>query len=82
MSEYKPFYNTGNYYGYPKCCIDNFVHNFPLHFKQRPEEQQKTAKNGFIPCSNHANQILAGKIKIEDVILPTRKESRPFSRQK
>lgn len=74
----------GQYYGYPTCCIDEFV-GFqkdgviqPARF--RPKEQQKAQKNGFIPCVKHAKEILQGKIHIEDLILKTRQEPKPFLR--
>ena len=72
--------HNGTYYGYPDCCITNFMENFSIKCVTRSEEQKKVAKNGFIPCPSHANQIVKGKVKIEELILPTRKEIRPFSK--
>ena len=79
--------NNGKFYGYPDCCIDSFLSGAttPLELKrvrQRTQDQQKVAQQGFIPCEDHAKQILQGEIKIEDLILATRKESRPFLRKK
>ena len=85
--------HNGNYYGYPECCVANFIEYFTMKFDIRfPEQKQKcntrlpeqiqAAKNGFVPCPEHARQILEKKLKIEDLILPTRKESRAFSKEK
>jgi hypothetical protein len=67
---------TGKFYGYPQCCIDEFVNHFGPFFL-RPEEVQKTAQDGFLPCRNHAKEILSGKVKIEDII-KDRICSKPF----
>jgi hypothetical protein len=57
------FYKLGKFYGYPDCCIYDFVN------KIRTKEQIKASKySGFIPCVKHAEEILAKKIKIEDLI--------------
>lgn len=68
---------NGNYYGYPPCCIESFVQNFLQHCQT--DKQVKAGKyTGFIPCVKHAEEILEGKIKLEDLILSTRKHSKPF----
>ena len=76
---------TGAYYGYPECCIESFLserreNGLVVSFSLRSEAQQKTAKNGFIPCLRHAEQILSKKIKIEDLISPSRQCCQPFSK--
>lgn len=72
----------GVYYGYPKCCIRSFhkMLNNKLLASDLSEVRRKAAKNGFIPCLSHAKEIEAGKIKIEELILPTRQCERPFIR--
>ena len=43
----------GNYYGYPKCCIDSFCNEVITR------SQRKAGNNtGFIPCKDHARMIL------------------------
>ena len=57
------FYKTGKFYGYPDCCIINFIN------KIRTKEQIKASRyTGFMPCVKHAKEILAKKIKLEDLI--------------
>jgi hypothetical protein len=71
----------GNYYGYPQCCIDSFTNLFDP--KTRSEEQEKVHwDSGFIPCREHALEILAGKTTLEALILPTRQHPRPFKTEK
>lgn len=72
--------HNGNYYGYPLCCIKAFIEQFPNKFANCTEIQQKAARNGFVPCVKHAEQIVEGKLKVEELILPTRKHPRPFKK--
>ena len=66
---------TGEYYGYPKCCINHFVDNILCGKKSILEYQKIYVKNyevskntGFIPCTRHTNLILRNKIRLEDLI--------------
>ena len=74
----------GAYYGYPECCVKSFysaTRGFTvISHSERSDAQQKTSKNGFIPCEYHAGQILQKKITIEDLISPSRQCQRPFSK--
>jgi hypothetical protein len=74
----------GHFYGYPPCCIDFFQQALAkkLKFKDFPLTQQQAAAHGFVPCEHHAEQILLGKIKIQDIILSTRRCQKPFPSQK
>lgn len=58
---------NGKYFGYPECCIDAFSNR---KFLNSHTDEQKEVSNGtgFIPCQKHALEILAGKIKIDDLI--------------
>ena len=74
---------NGVYYGYPQCCIDEFIRPVKetgkmASWKTRPKIQQDAAEHGFIPCQKHASRILSGKIKIHDIILPSRRHNDPF----
>lgn len=71
-------YQTGDYFGYPRCCQNEF-YEILCKTKDKTEKQQKAANGtGFIPCVKHTEEILTGKLKIEDLILPTRKHPKPF----
>jgi len=50
------FYKTGKFYGYPDCCISDFIN------KIRTKEQIKASRyTGFMPCVKHAKEILSKK---------------------
>jgi len=51
-----------------------------MYFRDRPNIQLLASKNGFVLCLKHAKMIVDGKIKIEDLILSTRKHPRPFQK--
>ncbi len=71
-------YQTGDYYGYPRCCQNDF-YEILCRKKDKTEEQQKAGNGtGFLPCVKHTEEILTEKIKLEDLILPTRKHPKPF----
>jgi hypothetical protein len=69
----------GTYYGYPMCCIQSFIKTYPTN---SVTDLQITVSeySGFLPCVKHAEEILAGKMKLTDLILPTRKHPKPFSK--
>lgn len=69
---------SGRLFGYPECCIRAFG-NDPPEVMQRTmptkEHLQRYAAacingkfTGFIPCYEHAKQILSGKITLESLI--------------
>lgn len=62
----------GNYYGYPKCCIDSFCN-------QRMTRSQRRAGNGsgFIPCKKHSRLILLRETTLKDLIR-NRIHTKPF----
>lgn len=60
--------SVGEYYGYPKCCIDYFVKTIQIG-QLRDEVSEHT---GFLPCLDHAKMIKDGTIRLQDLILPTR----------
>jgi hypothetical protein len=69
---------NGLYYGYPQCCIDNFIETYQKIKPRTDAQEQVHLCTGFIPCHQHALKILAGKTTLEDIILPSRKEPKPF----
>jgi hypothetical protein len=69
---------NGLYFGYPQCCIDNFIHTYQ-RIKSRTDAQEKVhLSTGFVPCHEHALLILDGRTTLEALILPTRKDPKPF----
>jgi len=54
----------GEFYGYPKCCIDSFIDD-----TKRTRTQRYVHKGlGFIPCNNCASKIMNGENTIEQLI--------------
>jgi len=54
----------GEHYGYPKCCIANFV-NYSGDKIQKVSK--KNARNGYVPCPRCCRVLKKG-IKIEELI--------------
>jgi hypothetical protein len=57
-------YNNGIYYGYPHCCINEFIlkrlvlnNNLPI-----------INARGFVPCERHAKQLSENLISTNDLI--------------
>lgn len=74
------FRNNGNALGYPKCCIDQFCNEFQTgQFLNKSAERKKVGTlHGFVPCQEHAEEILAGKIQVESLIVNRDPSLRPF----
>lgn len=66
----------GKYYGYPQCCIDYFVNNFP-NVEDTPTYIHKGT--GFIPCPYHQNQIIEKEATLGSLI-KNRHHPLPFPR--
>jgi hypothetical protein len=63
MSAVDQWKHFGEYYGYPKCCIDSFCNQVTTR------SQRKAGNNsGFIPCKNHTKHILYNKITLRSLI--------------
>lgn len=68
----------GKALGYPECCVNEFCKESPEMLEAyRVNKEMKLRFNaahidgkytGFIPCLNHAKQILAGKITLTSLI--------------
>jgi hypothetical protein len=70
----------GNDLGYPECCIKEFCDQPPIVLKQMKGRMSKEDKRrytagcingeftGFIPCKEHARQIVMGKITLLSLI--------------
>ena len=78
----------GRKLGYPECCIKEFGDDAPeLMQKFHPTTEHqlrfKAAQidgvyTGFIPCIKHAQEIIAGKIKLADLIENRDEDLPPF----
>lgn len=74
--------------GYPECCIKEFCAQPPVVLKyskatKADKKRYQAGKingvfTGFIPCIKHAEEILARKIKLEDLIKNRNPEFPPF----
>jgi hypothetical protein len=68
--------NNGEYFGYPKCCIDHFILG-----KYKSEEQilllKKIDTKGFLPCPSCSLKILYNEITI-DFLIKNRKHHKPL----
>jgi hypothetical protein len=68
----------GRALGYPECCIREFCNQPPSMLKNgTPSKDDKRRYKaslmngeytGFVPCSKHAAEIVAGKITLESLI--------------
>lgn len=61
---------VGKYFGYPICCIKGYE-NIQINAGRKTVEQSlviASNNGGFIPCPNHAKQILEGKITLQSLI--------------
>ena len=65
--DYNSKRKLGEYFGYPKCCIDQFM---KCYTNRMPPNKicTESAYEGFVPCIEHSKQIKAKKIKIGDLI--------------
>lgn len=65
---YKIMYKMGTYYGYPKCCINDFV--LRTHNEQETDTIQELAGRytGYVPCVNCSEKIVSNKLSIEKLI--------------
>jgi hypothetical protein len=65
---YKIMYKMGKYYGYPKCCINDFV--LRTHNEQEIDSIQELAGRytGYVPCVNCSEKIVSNKLSIEKLI--------------
>jgi hypothetical protein len=71
--------DKGKYYGYPMCCIQAFIQTYPTNSVTNAQVIV-SEYTGFIPCVKHTEEILARKIQLEDLILPTRQHPKPFQK--
>ncbi len=87
FEENAPF---GRDLGYPECCIKEFCDQPPALLKKNLGKATKDDKRrykagcidgvftGFIPCKEHAKQIVMGKITLQSLIQNRNKDFNPF----
>jgi len=66
--DYSDVYYTGNFYGYPKCCINDFIHNHCNNKKPSKQQELAGGYTGFVPCLKCTPKILSGKIELSNLI--------------
>jgi hypothetical protein len=69
---------SGKMCGYPDCCIREFGNDSPESLKKRTKTKDDVMRynagcvngkfTGFIPCKEHAKQIISGKITLASLI--------------
>lgn len=68
--------SKGEYFGYPICCINNFVLGLELSNGQKEILKYYNCR-GFIPCSSCCIKILNKEITLESLII-NRKHNIPL----
>lgn len=70
LSDYTDKRAVGKYYGYPECCIEFFMTIMVNRELGKKAQINRMVSNdtGFIPCTNHARQILKKKMTLEDIL--------------
>ncbi len=68
-----PLLKHGLYFGYPSCCITDFIFNSQRFYRNKRTIYSKLAANkvgqfGFMPCKEHCILILENKINIDSLI--------------
>lgn len=58
----------GEYFGYPKCCIKSFIKYMSGKSKRVPIQNQASHPEGFVPCKEHAIQIIKKNVKVKDLL--------------
>lgn len=85
---YDENYDFGRSLGYPECCVQEFCDQPPelmqatiptksdrLRFKAAHVNGEYT---GFIPCKEHAKQVLSGEITLQSLIKNRDEKFPPF----
>ncbi len=61
--------SLGKYYGYPKCCIQYFMHNILSCGRRHTRMQLRVSRgSGFIPCPRCAWKIHTEQTTLEGLI--------------
>lgn len=64
----------GKIFGYPSCCIEEFIRNKKL-IKEGKEDPTNNLQKliaqltyGFVPCTKHAEMALSGEMSVFEMI--------------
>lgn len=58
---------AGEFFGYPQCCIDEFINSASK--REGPTGIRKEATDlGFVPCEKHSRELLAGTLTYDQLI--------------
>jgi hypothetical protein len=71
----------GRYFGYPKCCINEFVEMVLAERRPKRLQIKICESTGFIPCRYCSWQILTKKVKLDDLV-ENRQCKKPFRKHK
>lgn len=86
-TEFKYYFDQGLYYGYPVCCIVDFITNMEKRAASayqspncytEPQLQIADMHTGFVPCPTCAKNVVDGKIKLQELLV-NRKANFAFS---
>jgi hypothetical protein len=69
LSKSMPFIRHGQRFGYPDCCITDFLHR---RWKVEPmtDLQQRIAQgSGFVPCNSCCAKVDAGEITLDGLLV-------------
>lgn len=65
---YNIMYKMGRYYGYPNCCINDFVLRTQNDQKYEPIQELAGQYSGYVPCINCSKKIVKNDLSIETFI--------------
>ena len=71
QDHYTRIYETGLYFGYPKCCIDEYAEDSINSDHGRIGHRNSISggnQKNFVPCTKHSIEIQAGLISLESLI--------------
>ena len=60
-------YEMGVYFGYPRCCINAYIHDMIKGTSPRDRNIYGNT-TGFTPCQHHINLINNGELKLSELI--------------
>lgn len=63
---------SGKFYGYPQCCIDEFIEHKHLNGDQEALmariKEAGLYNSGFVPCEAHLQKLIDGEISVKSLI--------------
>jgi hypothetical protein len=66
--DYKIMYKNGSYYGYPKCCINDFVIRIHNEGYREPIQELAGRYTGFTPCVKCSEKIVSKNLSPGDIL--------------